>query len=428
MGEFAKASKLNLEKKEERKKAISKWLPSGVFLFKVLSAEDGWNTKGIPELNDFALKLVDQKIFGATQLLRAQKKALNWPGGLLKPGVGEFLKRGFVSEDVQVGPSGFSVLFFHPSCHADTDSKEFSIQQLNESFGDGKLPEEMMKTFSKLQIWVPQTVQEAEEQIDTAILFLKSICGESTIATGGYEAGFNQLKTNRRLFRARGTMFLLNYMYMLDRVFQAFCQELLKYELEEDPIQVARLTGAQGWMAKLVDGPVQSWLVAGTVPLYSAPSAWDDRKFSEGLVDLHGSKGRAAGGGGGGASSPVAKKRKVERAADENKEKAWHRALDPDEYVKEWFLPEGDGRNFFSYFSPSKPENYLGFPKVAHHKTGRPAHICLRYIIGNGPGCSRGLSCLRSHVRMTDLSVDEKSTITKQLKKVYGAAGGRKSE
>ena len=423
MSELAEANKLSLEKKEEKKKAISKWLPSGVFLFRVLSAEDGWRTMGIPELNDFALKLVDQKIFGATQLLRAQKKALNWPGGLLKPGVGEFLKRGFVSEDVQVGPSGFSVLFFHPSCHADTDSEEFSIQQLNESFGDGKLPEEMMKTFSKLQIWVPQTVQDAEEQIDTAIQFLKSICGNSTIATGGYEAGFNQLKANRRLFRSRGTMFLLNYMYMLDRVFQAFCQELLKYESEEDPIQVSRLTGAQGWMAKLVEGPVQSWLVAGTVPLYSAPSAWDDRKFSDGLVDLHGSKGRAAGGGGGGPSSPVAKKRKVEKAAEESKEKSWHRALDPDEYVKEWFLPEGDGKNFFSYFSPSKPENYLGFPKVAHHRTGRPAHICLRYIIGNGPGCSRGISCLRSHVRMNDLSADEKGTITKQLKKVYGAGG-----
>ena len=172
LSEFAEVSKASLSKTEEKKKAISKWLPSGVFLFKVLSSEDGWETKGTPELTDFAMKLVDQKIFGATQLIRAQKKALKWSGGLLKPGVGEFLKRGFVSEDVQVGPSGFSVLFFHPSCHADTDSEEFSIQQLNESFGDGKLPEDMMKTFSKLQIWVPQTVQDAEEQIDTAIQFL----------------------------------------------------------------------------------------------------------------------------------------------------------------------------------------------------------------------------------------------------------------
>ena len=266
MGEFAEASKLNLDKKEERKKAISKWLPSGVFLFKILSAEDGWNTKGVPELTDFALKLIDQKIFGATQLIRAQKKSCKWPGGLLKPGVGEFLKRGFVSEDVQVGPSGFSVLFFHPSSYADTDSEAFGIQQLNKSFGDGKLPEEMMKTFSKLQIWIPQSVHDAEEQIEMAIQFLQSICGESTIATGGYLASLNQLTEHRRLFRERGTLFLLNYMYMLDRVFQAFCQELLKYESEEDPIQVAKLTGARGWMEKLVEAPVQSWLVAGTVP------------------------------------------------------------------------------------------------------------------------------------------------------------------
>jgi len=421
--EFAEVSKSSLEKKEEKKKAISKWLPSGVFLFKVLSAEDGWNTAGVPELTDFALKLIDHKIFGATQFIRAQKKALKWPGGLLKPGVGEFLKRGFISEDIQVGPSGFSVLFFHPSCYADTDSEEFSIQQLNESFGDGKLPEEMMKTFSRLQIWVPQTVQDAEEQVDTAIRFLQSLCGDRTIATGGYEAGLKQLAENRRLFRARGTMFLLNYMYMLDRVFQSFCQELLKYEDEEDPVQMAKVSGAKGWMEKMIEGPFQTWLVAGTVPLYSAPSAWDDRKFGEGLIDLHGTKGRAAGGGGGGSpQSPAAKKRKLEKDED-GREKAWHKALDQDEYIKDWFLPAGEEKNFFNYFSPSRPENFYGFPKVTHHKTGRPAYICVRYIVGNGPGCSRGISCLRSHIRMNDLSADEKSSITKQFKKVYG--GGK---
>jgi hypothetical protein len=54
---------------------------------------------------------------------------------------------------------------------------------------------------------------------------------------------------------------------------------------------VAKLTGAWGWMEKLVEAPVQSWLVvAGTVPLYSSPSAWDDKKLGDGLVDLHGTK------------------------------------------------------------------------------------------------------------------------------------------
>ena len=287
----------------------------------------------------------------------------------------------------------------------------------------------MMKTFSKLQIWVPQTVQDAEEQIDTAVQFLRSLCGEATIATSGYEAGLRQMAENRRLFRVRGTLFTINYMYMLDRVFQAFCQELLKYENEEDPIQVARISGAKGWMNKLIEGPFQAWLIAGTVPLYSSPSAWDDRKFGEGLVDLHSGKGRSADGGGIGGSgagkgsqSPPAKKRKVDKGPEEGKEKAWHRALDEDEYVKDWFLPESGDKNFFSYFTPAKPENFLGFPRVTHHRTGRPAYICLRYIIGNGPGCSRGISCVRSHIRMSDLSADEKSVITKQLKKVYGAA------
>lgn len=223
-------------------------------------------------------------------------------------------------------------------------------------------------------------------------------------------------------------MFLLNYMYMLDRVFQSFCQELLKYENEEDPVQMAKISGAQGWMEKMIEGPFRTWLVAGTVPLYSAPSAWDDRKFGEGLIDLHGAKGRAAGGGGGGGGSPqspAAKKRKLDK--DEGgKEKAWHKALDQDEYIKDWFLPAGEEKNFFNYFSPSRPENFYGFPKVTHHKTGRPSYICVRYIVGNGPGCSRGISCLRSHIRMNDLSANEKSAITKQFKKVYG--GGGKSD
>ena len=94
----------------------------------------------------------------------------------------------------------------------DTDREEFSIQKLNESYGDGNRPEEMTKTFSKLQIWVLQTVQDAEEQKDTAIQFFKSIGGESTIAIGGYATGLSQLSENRQLSRARGTMFILNYM------------------------------------------------------------------------------------------------------------------------------------------------------------------------------------------------------------------------
>ena len=50
LSEFAEVSKASLSKTEEKKKAISKWLPRGVFLFKVLSSEDGWETKELQSL------------------------------------------------------------------------------------------------------------------------------------------------------------------------------------------------------------------------------------------------------------------------------------------------------------------------------------------------------------------------------------------
>jgi hypothetical protein len=385
LGELAKVNKKSLDEKEEMKLATFKWLKSGEFLLKVLSTEDGWNTQGIPELTDFAQTIIKMKLFAVTQHIRAQAKEEEWPGGLLKSGVSEFLKRGFVAEDVQIGPSGFSVLFFHPSSFTETDGEEFGIQQLRESFGDGKLPEEMMKTFSKLNVYIPKnTTYEAAEQVETAIRFLKCLCGENTIAVGGYNVGFQHLTRSCCLFEAKDKLFLLNYMYMLDRVFQSFCSELKKYIMEEDPIQVAKTTGAQRWMEKLVENPVQNWKVTGTIPMYSSPSAWDERKLGEGVVDLSSGKGQTLGSGG--APSPPQRKKKAEKGSGEDKELPWHRSLEPNEYVKEWFLPSPN--KFFQYFNPDRSENFVGLPMVTHHRTGRKAYICVRYIVGNGPGCN----------------------------------------
>ena len=140
---------------------------------------------------------------------------------MLKAGISEFLKRGFMAEDVQIGPSGFSVLFFHPAGFTETDSEDFDMHQIRESFGDGEMPEEMVKAFSKRQIFVPQNTYQAADQIRTAVGFLECICGDRTIATSGYKRGYDVMAENRRIFDSEANkdkLFLLKYLYMLDRV------------------------------------------------------------------------------------------------------------------------------------------------------------------------------------------------------------------
>lgn len=79
-------------KKEEKKKATSKWLPRSVFLLRLLSAELGWETYGLPDiLEQDATKLLKMKIFQATLFLRDNALEDNWPGGMLKSGLSNFL-------------------------------------------------------------------------------------------------------------------------------------------------------------------------------------------------------------------------------------------------------------------------------------------------------------------------------------------------
>ncbi len=230
-------------------------------------------------------------------------------------------------------------------------------------------------------------------------------------------------KSSRKsLFESKDRIFLVNFLYTLDRIFQHFCGEMKKYINEPDPIQVAKDAGAQRWMEKLVETPIQTWRATGAVPIYSPPSSWDDRKLGEGVVDLSSGKGRALSGGGGSAASPSPKKKKVERGSDDPKEEPWHRSLEPGEFIKDWNVPSSG--KFFQFFNPDRPENFVGLPLVPHHRTGRKAYVCVRYIVENGPGCRLGLRCNRSHIRMSDLSQEEKDTITTHMKEVY--AGKKK--
>ena len=364
--EFAIVNKNNIEKREEKKKATSRWLPSAVFLFRALSAEDGWRTTGLPELTDFAIQITEMKIFQATQLIRDKAKEEGWPGGILKAGISDFLKRGFMAEDIQIAPSGFSILFFHPSGYTEIDGDDFGLQQSREIFGDGEMPEEVVRAFSKRQIFVPENTYQAADQIKTAVKFLECLCGDRTIATSGYHRGLRVMEENRRIFdseTSRNKIFLLNYLYMLDRVFQAFCKELRPFESAPDPIQDARAVIGERWMEILIDEPIRPWVIQGIRPAFAPPLVLQGRTPLDGVMDLNGAgrnrggqgagDGAAAGGGAGGAGAP--RRGGAGRAAPAYGDTPnWHRELPVGDCVPDWRLPSGKRLADFFGTSPGR--------------------------------------------------------------------------
>jgi hypothetical protein len=410
--EFATVNKESVEKKECQTKATSKWLPSAVFLLRILSAEEGWATEGLPNLSEFAHQLVDMKISQATQLVRAKAKEESWCGCILKSGLGDFLKRGFVAEDVNVAPSGFSVLFFHPSCFTETDSDEFNAQHLKETFGDGKISDDLIRALNKMQIYVPASTYEAADQLRAAISFLECVCGPKTIATGGYKRGLAIMEARRPRFEAETStdkFFLLNYLYMMDRVFQSFCESILPYINQQDPIIFFAETKRADYMELLVDDPMDKWFVQGMKLSFQSPLILAGRGSLEGVVELNGpGKRKSSGEGEGRAISTKGAKKRSTSEEDE---------LAKEDYVHDWKLPPGKRMSHF--FAPHMKANIAGVPSVPHHHTGRPTAVCLRYQLENGPKCKRGKGCLLAHIRPSDMSPEAYDALSSHLKRVY---------
>ena len=257
----AKSSQINIGKRETKEKVTSNWLPSWTYLVRFLSADEGWSTEGLPNETEAFVQLTEMRLFAATQLVRSIAMQAKWPGGMLKSGVGEFLKLGFINNRVDTQPAAFSVLFFYGGSYEETDGKAFSKQQLREAYGDGELSEEMIRAFDKKEIFIPENTYHAEDQLATAISFLQWICGDQTLATSGYKRGLAILKEHKRSFEAvarSDKLFLFNYLYLFDRVFQRFLQKILQFEHESDPILAAREEGLESDMVRSVNRTLNS--------------------------------------------------------------------------------------------------------------------------------------------------------------------------
>jgi hypothetical protein len=432
--ELTLANKESIDSKEAKRKATSNWLPADVFLLKALSAELGWLTEGVPTVTPFAESLFDKKnIIKATNLVRETGVKDYWCGGILKSGLTEFIGGGFVSGDIDAGPTGFSVLYCFASSYTETDSTDFRKQQVKDAFGESKgLTDEMVTAFEKQHIFVPDDTYKALEQLDVAIAFLKAVCGRDTIATEGYSTGRMILRGHKKKFddwAKSDLQFLLKYLLFLDRIFYLFCKELQEFEFSPDPLLDAK-ADLDGWMVRNVQKGILPNIRMGVKPEFGVPRNLQGRTATkDGILDLKAAstpnknKAKGAGGsgavGGGPAGNAASGGADVGGAAGPE----WQRTMPAGEYVPEWQIPPG--KRFGDFFGSHLTENNKIFPRHAHHKTKRPSSICARYQIELARGCRFGADCSLTHVRPKDIPVAARDKITSEIKVLFATGGAK---
>jgi hypothetical protein len=233
------------------------------------------------------------------------------------------------------------------------------------------------------------------------------------------------LEENRRLFEReseKDRMFLFNYLYLLDLMFQRFCREIRECIEEPDPVLTLReMIKGDRWMKAMVDQAMEPLIIYGKELGLRPPIKLQDRSSLSGLIDMSQvGKGNAnkrpaenQHDGGGKAGGKLARRKLTGGEAYPD----WWTELGSDDYVREWSIPSS--KKFGDYFGPHKKDNVVGLPFVQHHKTKRPAPICLKYQLGNGVKCKRGADCALAHIRPRDLTSEEHQQITEHLKKVF---------
>lgn len=436
IGESNKSSRERDNKKDYQKKPISRWVGPGAAVLKILSAKDGWDT--VPpeehELTMEAEQIFDQLPTQAIELLRSAAIIRNWPGGILRVGLSQFIRRGLMNKRLHARPESFSVLFFHPADEEEEDNPDFELQQTRETFNEKReLSEQVIKAVSKNKIYIPETTYHASDMILSAVGFLRYVCGPNTIATSGYQEGWDLINQNRGVFERASRanpQFLLNYLCLLDREFQNFLKEVASVADSPTPIRALISRGKQTMMEDSIYSLLSPWLEHGMAFSFRAPEELKGMVRSssskKGFREI-GSK-TAGASETGGTTNPSGGKGKVTMnlgsshrtggSGSANDGPSWWHQLPESERIDEWKVPTG--RRFGDFFNSAKSENTRGMPKVSHHRTGRKTNVCLKHQLET---CGKGAHCNFAHVLAKTLPADTRQAITEKLKGVYNKGG-----
>ena len=392
LGEGVQSQNRRAEKDRLEKTTIGQYGRHARFLVDNLPARDFYdnNPRKSRELAQIMQSGNQEKQWQAIQgMVRGR------PGTISKAGAIQFVKDGFSPGHncrQKNRPGGLTVFMFHPS-GAHVLSVSDRAREIKRFYSrKGEIDDEDARVLAKFDYYFPKSVDQGKRMLDNLIHFLELLTCRKGIASAGYRHGRYILERYLDKFETAQDSdphFISKFLHYLDSCFYSFCDELERYEGEDEPLYRARRK-LRDWMEDDIDETFKQFKRHGHRPSLLLPMMTEQ----DGAVDSDGERGPTK---------------------------------QPDE-TPEWWkvnpspLPElkvKPGRSIGRLFASNNPEgksNREKLPKVPHHQFRHSSRsLCLKYQDGQ---CTA--KCRNSHIPGAKVSSDHKAKLIADFPELYG--------
>jgi hypothetical protein len=387
-------------REDGRKSMLARYSPEQANLFKALSAQD-WHDHH-PKINDFMKSILSERD-ASRALDTVASWTRKWAGVVSRKGLTQFFAHGYAATDPLQGPGGFTAFMCRPKEAKTARSEEEKRSTLRSMFGEKELDDEAIKLYAKQDHFLAGSYHELEEQLRTTMELLETFTCSKGIASEGYRHGLYLILTHRDRFQdliADKPSFCVEFVFLVDTVFQEFINELGRLYMSRDIIKDARRT-LRGHQVNAIDSALSGFQY-GNIPTLRLPMTLTMKgtassKHPDGVATAPKE----------GASAPSPKK-------DKEKGPAWW-GKNPGQ-VAAWCVPSGKSYpDFFGGPSEENKENLKGWPKVLHHKSNLRKPMCIKF---QAIGVCRPF-CSLSHVVPSSLPKEEHALAAARFKEVY---------
>ena len=316
------------------------------------------------------------------------------PGTISKAGAIQFVKDGFSPSHnarQKNRPGGLTVFMFHPS-GAHVLSVSDRAREIKRFYSrKGEIDDEDAKVLARFDYYFPKNVDQGKRMLDNLVHFLELLTCRKGIASAGYRHGRYILERYLDKFETAQDSdphFISKFLHYLDSCFYSFCDELERYEGEDEPLYRARRK-LRDWMEDDIDETFKQFKRHGHRPSLLLPMMTEQ----EGADDPDEHRGPA-------------------NQPEETPE--WWK-VNPSPLTE---LKVNPGKSIGRLFASNNPEgkaNREKLPKVPHHQFRHSARpLCLKYQEGR---CTA--KCRNSHVPGAKVSSNHKSKLIADFPEIY---------